>query len=125
MFRRSRRAVPQARRFVRAVIAGRVPDDRLDDILLCTSELATNALQHTPAGRMFSVRVVAAGGALRVELHDAGDGTPQVREVAEDDDRGRGLLLVAVLADDWGISRRDGPGKSVWAAFRLAAAGGQ
>ncbi|MDQ8707275.1 ATP-binding protein [Streptomyces sp. LHD-70] len=124
VFRRSRRAVPQARGFVRETVAGRVPDHRSMDILVCTSELATNALQHTSAGRMFSVRVVITRDTLRIEVHDTGDGQPQLREATEDDDRGRGLLLVAALADDWGTSRRDGPGKSVWAAFQIAEARG-
>ncbi|MDI3422880.1 ATP-binding protein [Streptomyces luteolus] len=123
-FRRTRRAVPRTRRFVGEAISGLVPDDRADDILLCTSELATNALQHTPPGRMFRVSLTLASDALRIEVHDAGDGLPQLREATKDDDRGRGLLLVAALADDWGTSRRDGPGKSVWAAFQIADARG-
>ncbi|WP_312866184.1 ATP-binding protein [Streptomyces boluensis] len=121
-FRRSRKAVPQTRRFVREAITDHVPDDRADDILVCTSELATNALQHTPPGRVLRVCVTITRGTLRLEMHDASDSTPQVREAAEDDARGRGLLLVATLADDWGTSLRDGPGKIVWAVFRLAAA---
>jgi len=122
-FSRTREAVPRTRRFVREAITDHVPDGRADDILVCTSELATNALQHTPPGRMFRVCVTLTRGTLRLEVHDAGDGMPQVREAVEDDDRGRGLLLVATLADNWGTSRRDGPGKIVWAAFRLADAG--
>ncbi|MDI3422946.1 ATP-binding protein [Streptomyces luteolus] len=122
-FSRTRRAVPQSRRFVREAITDCVPDDRAQDILVCTSELATNALQHTPLGRMFRLCVTVTPDALRLEVHDASDRTPQVREATEDEDRGRGLLLVATLADDWGTSWRDGPGKIVWAAFRLAAVG--
>ncbi|OSC64498.1 hypothetical protein B5180_31875 [Streptomyces sp. BF-3] len=35
-----------------------------------------------------------------------------------DQEGGRGLLLVAALADDWGwFPRTDGPGKTVWASL--------
>ena len=123
VFRRSRSAVPRSRRFVRAVIADHASGHRLQDILLCASELATNALHHTPPGRLFRVCVVLAAGLLRIEVHDTGDGAPRVCEAAPEGEGGRGLLLVAALADDWGTARRDGPGKSVWAAFRLPAVG--
>ncbi|MFM9368124.1 ATP-binding protein [Streptomyces sp. Da 82-17] len=122
MFRRSREAVSRARRFVREATLDLVPGERVEEILVCVSELATNALQHTPPGRMFRVGLTLTPDVLHLEVHDAGGGTPQVREASEDDDRGRGLLLVAMLADDWGTTRRDGPGKIVWADFRLSVA---
>ncbi|AKH83581.1 6-phosphofructokinase [Streptomyces sp. CNQ-509] len=119
MFARSARSVGKAREFVAAVLdAG----DRADDIRLCVSELATNALRHTPAGRLFLVRVVVQEHLVHVEVHDAGDGEPHVCAPAETDDDGRGLLLVAALADDWGTSDRNGPGKAVWATFNLPGA---
>lgn len=34
-------------------------------------------------------------------------------------EHGRGLLLVAALADKWGVRERD-PGKVVWCEFRVA-----
>ncbi|WP_408909723.1 ATP-binding protein [Streptomyces luteolus] len=112
----------RARRFVREAIAGRLPADRTVDVAVCVSELATNALRHTPPGRQFRVRLAVSVDKLRLEVHDAGEGKPQLREPAEDDDHGPGLLLVAALADDWGTAPRDGAGKLVWAEFKLAAA---
>jgi anti-sigma regulatory factor (Ser/Thr protein kinase) len=41
-----------------------------------------------------------------------------------DSESGRGLLLVAALADDWGVTdRREGPGKTVWAVVGAASSG--
>lgn len=116
MFARSVRSVGRARDFVAAVVCA---GDRADDIRVCVSELATNALRHTPAGRLFLVRVDVQEHLVHVEVHDAGGGEPRVCSPAATDDHGRGLLLVAALADDWGTSDREGPGKAVWATFKL------
>ncbi|NBE54451.1 ATP-binding protein [Streptomyces boluensis] len=119
-FARRRASVGPVRHFVRQATSGHLPADRVDDVIVCASELATNALQHTPSGRDFRVCLGFEDGVLRLEVHDAGDGSPRVREAAVEDDHGRGLFLVAALADTWGTSHRDGPGKIVWAVFRSA-----
>jgi serine/threonine-protein kinase RsbW len=36
-----------------------------------------------------------------------------------EEEHGRGLLLVSVLADKWGVGERD-PGKLVWCEFVLS-----
>lgn len=92
---------------------------RRDDVLLCVSELATNALLHgVPPGRGFRLFVLQAeGGGVRVEVHDSGDGHPATRAPGDEAESGRGLLLVSALADDWGVGDRS-PGKIVWCSFR-------
>ncbi|MDF9815861.1 ATP-binding protein [Streptomyces sp. SPB162] len=121
-FRRERRSVPAARAFVSEALQAWGAVDRRDDVLLCVSELATNALLHgVPPGRGFRLQLTldADGGTLRVEVHDSGGGDVRAaasRPQAGDDEGGRGLLLVAELADAWGVGRRD-PGKVVWCAF--------
>jgi anti-sigma regulatory factor (Ser/Thr protein kinase) len=85
-------------------------------VLLCVSELATNALLHgVPPGRHFLLLLCYDGRVLRVEVHDSGPGTPRIADVAEGEG-GRGLLLVAALSDTWGVRERD-PGKVVWCEF--------
>ncbi|MET7622153.1 ATP-binding protein [Streptomyces sp. NPDC005408] len=88
----------------------------------CASELATNALVHgVPPGRGYRLKLWLygdGGGLLRVEVHDSGGGQPSVRE--PDGESGRGLLLVAALADKWGVGERD-PGKIVWCEFAVTA----
>lgn len=121
-YRRERRSVPEAREFARAAaVDWGFGAARLDDVLLCVSELATNALVHgVPPGRGYQVRLLLReeGRALRIEVHDSGDGEPGVRE--PEGESGRGLLLVAALADRWGVGERE-PGKVVWCEFGQAA----
>lgn len=116
-YRRDRRSVGAARRFARWSLVhwGISAWERADDVSLCVSELATNALVHgAPPGRGFLLRVRYDGAVLRVEVHDSGGGEPCVADEA--DEGGRGLLLVAALADKWGVGQRD-PGKVVWCEF--------
>lgn len=60
---------------------------------------------------------------LRVEVEDSGDGRPEVKATGDTDDHGRGLFLVAEIADDWGVSPRKGPGKVVWCEFKVGTYG--
>ncbi|NEB78617.1 ATP-binding protein [Streptomyces sp. SID14478] len=116
-YRRERQSVPAAREFTRQALADWGTRDRADDILLCVSELTTNALVHgVPPGRGFLLRVLAYDHVLRLEVHDSGDGVPAVPRGARDAEGGRGLLLVGALADKWGVGERD-PGKVVWCEF--------
>jgi two-component sensor histidine kinase len=90
-------------------------------VLLCVSELATNALVHgVPPGRGFLLRLVPydEDGGVRIEVHDSGDGVPVLprQDVQEPCEGGRGLLLVSELADKWGVGARC-PGKIVWCEF--------
>ncbi|MFF3402526.1 ATP-binding protein [Streptomyces sp. NPDC002659] len=121
-YRRERRSVPAAREFVRTAVTDWGLGARMDDVLLCVSELATNALVHgVPPGRGYRLKLWLYGdgdGALRIEVHDSGGGLPAVRE--PDEESGRGLLLVAALADKWGVGERD-PGKIVWCEFAVGA----
>lgn len=119
-FARRPRSVSRAREFVVGLLGPGVEAGVADDIRLCVSELVTNALRHTPPGREFLVCVLPGRDVLRVEVHDAGTGVPYLCAPAATDDRGRGLRLVDALADDWGVSDRAGPGKAVWAEFKVA-----
>lgn len=99
-----------------------------ETLALITAELCANAVQHGRVpGRNFHVRLAAEadGGRLRVEVSDTRtERRPAATAPADPDtdcESGRGLLLVAALADDWGVTdRRDGPGKTVWAVRNTA-----
>ncbi|GAA1881094.1 ATP-binding protein [Streptantibioticus ferralitis] len=118
---RTRRSVPAAREFARRALRHWNIVSRADDILLCVSELATNALLHgVPPGRGYQVSLGLSGdGVLRVEVDDSGDGDPRIPDTAAEDESGRGLRLVAALADKWGVGERV-PGKFVWCEFDLS-----
>ncbi|MEU3504459.1 ATP-binding protein [Streptomyces hundungensis] len=113
---RRRQSVPAAREFAEVALSDWGFFHRIDDVLLCVSELATNALLHgVPPGRGFLLRMALCGGAvLRVEVQDSGGGVPRIADAA--DEGGRGLLLVEAVADKWGVGERE-PGKAVWCEF--------
>ena len=105
-----------ARRFAVEVLA-QAPKPLLDAVELMVSELASNCVLH--AGAEFEVCIVRAARMLRVEVTDAGRGFPVLRQPDAADLRGRGLVIVKELADEWGIVPRAGQsGKMVWFAMR-------
>ncbi|MFE1959639.1 ATP-binding protein [Streptomyces sp. NPDC059479] len=91
---------------------------------LTVSELATNALLHACArNQLFQVRIALRPGSLRVEVSDPhGERLPSPRAADEDECFGRGLLIVAQLADRWGTEPRT-VGKTVFAEFAVGAGG--
>ncbi|MFG2195509.1 ATP-binding protein [Streptomyces sp. NPDC048639] len=118
-YRRDRRSVPAAREFAAQALVDWGIGDRVEDVLLCVSELATNALLHgVPPGRGFKLFLLRDGvaGPLRIEVHDSGEGHPRIPDTAAGGEGGRGLMLVEALADKWGVGERD-PGKVVWCEF--------
>ncbi|MEU5714447.1 ATP-binding protein [Streptomyces sp. NPDC020403] len=120
-YRRERRSVPLVRRFVREALLDWACEVDVEDVLLCVSELATNALVHgVPPGRGFRVHLTW-GAVLRVEVHDSGGGeVARPSHTAPEAEGGRGLVLVGALADAWGVGKRD-PGKTVWCEFAVSA----
>ncbi|WP_255266189.1 ATP-binding protein [Thermobifida fusca] len=92
---------------------------RQDDAILLTSELATNAIEHTRSGQHgdgFFVTVEhTCTEIVRITVHDSGNRqqTPHVTKPETDDEHGRGLFIVDALADRWG-SRKGWHGQETW-----------
>jgi anti-sigma regulatory factor (Ser/Thr protein kinase) len=101
----------------------KLPDEVTETALLLLSELMTNAYHHAKVspGREIWARCVLNGdGRLRVSVTDANDTLPTLREASPEGESGRGLALVATLADDWGAEPRPGGiGKTVWFELEL------
>ncbi|WP_229865586.1 ATP-binding protein [Streptomyces spinoverrucosus] len=111
-------SVGAARRTVRETLTSwhTGPDD-LDNAVLVTSELVTNAVTHSGSERIVC-RLHITGDRLRIEVEDQNLGStlPTPRQACPDDQNGRGLLLVEAICDDWGV--RPAPNRSgrvVWA----------
>lgn len=122
LFPRRRPSVHASRECVANALAGWQLTALIDDIQLCVSELATNALLHgAPPGREFAVRIELTDDFVRLEVRDSGDGRPVVQDADESSCSGRGLFLVSELASDFGIDDHT-VGKTVWAAFKRPAA---
>ncbi|MFC8074642.1 ATP-binding protein [Streptomyces sp. NPDC057307] len=90
------------------------------------AELASNAVTHGQVrGRDFRVALAldAATGTLRIEVTDArGEQRPATGrpvQPAPCDESGRGLLLIAALADRWGTDPYPPTGKTIWAETYL------
>ena len=94
-------AAGEARSQVRSAIeAWDVPADPAVAALL-TSELVTNAISHQ-AGETIMLVLTCARGQLRVDVHDTSWAMPELVDTPADAESGRGLMLVASLATDWG-----------------------
>ncbi|WP_372503282.1 ATP-binding protein [Streptomyces rhizoryzae] len=113
-------SVSEARKFATEALSAWGVRDRLDDVCLCLSEVATNALVHaSPPSFGFLARLNISGPVVRLEVHDQGPGRPRRRHPNLDDPSGRGLLLVDELADEWGVDDQHGLGKTVWLTFKV------
>ncbi|NUQ99487.1 MAG: ATP-binding protein [Streptomyces sp.] len=119
--------VPRARHHLRREMkAWGVAPPVVDAAELVVSELVTNAVRHAsrPRGRLIETRFLRMGDGVRIEVHDANEVWPQAHKAAEDEESGRGLALVDALTDArWGVSRREGVGKLVWAVVGKGDAG--
>lgn len=109
-------SVRQARHFVRDVLLGCDLEALVDDSQLGTSELVANAVRHAGTELVLRLRV---DDVVTIAIED---GQPELRRpvpVAGDQlaESGRGLHIVAAVAQDWGIRTAAG-GKVVW--FTLA-----
>lgn len=105
-------AVPRARHYVAEALAGRDPD-LIDRVELVTSELVTNALLH--GNPPIVLAVPESGDRVRIEVTDRGHGRPLLGLRNPDAMTGRGIALVATVADRWGVEPRPDGGKTVWA----------
>jgi anti-sigma regulatory factor (Ser/Thr protein kinase) len=114
----SSEAPATARRALKG-LTGRISEGRARDLALLVSELVTNAVRHAHGERLRLV-VTLDARALRVEVHDPGNGF-EPREPEPDPTRpsGWGLFLVDELADRWGVDRT--PRTLVW--FEMDAEG--
>ncbi|MEU4642350.1 ATP-binding protein [Micromonospora sp. NPDC023814] len=104
-------------------LTGVVPPPLLADLVAVLAELVGNAVRHAdplPGGVVrvaWRVRSSAAGQQVQIRVTDGGAAAgPRMRVADTDAVDGRGLHIVAGLADRWGVER-DGLGQSVWAEF--------
>ncbi|MER6942976.1 ATP-binding protein [Nonomuraea sp. NPDC000554] len=109
-------SIPRARRLTRAQLEAWGFDGQSEVAELLVTELTTNAMRHTRT--TFRLSLSVEDGLLRCEVEDADPRLPFVRTARLDDERGRGLHLVDMLACCWGAEPA-GPGKIVW--FELPA----
>ena len=117
-FPESTSSVPMARQFVAESLTDVAPE-LSETAALLVSELATNAIVHATSDFSVTVLYPTPAGRVRVEVVDSVPGAPSPLHPPPTAPHGRGLLLVASLAEEWGVDGAGSPeGKTVW--FELA-----
>ncbi|MFI6360001.1 SpoIIE family protein phosphatase [Streptomyces sp. NPDC050743] len=100
---------------VRSLTGSQLAAWQLDELAFTTelivSELVTNAIRYARAP--IQLRLIRATS-LICEVSDASSTSPHMRQAAETDEAGRGLFMIAQMADRWG-TRYSLTGKTIWA----------
>jgi serine/threonine-protein kinase RsbW len=113
--------VPLVRDFVSRYLDGRhCPAEAVQDILVCATELAANAVLHSRSGLPgghFSVEIACAGQSVHVTVEDSGGPWAEHGTGDIDAECGRGLPVVAALSADTGITG-DAAGRMAWFCCR-------
>jgi anti-sigma regulatory factor (Ser/Thr protein kinase) len=93
-----------------------------DDAALITSELITNGAEASaalPERPPVTLRLMATGTSLLIEVWDQSPLDVEPRDAGTDDECGRGMAVVAALSARWGSERTGYHRKVVWAEFAL------
>jgi two-component sensor histidine kinase len=80
-------------------------------VVLVASELVTNAILHSRSP--IELRLSRTSDRLVVAVHDGTTAVPRRLQPNPDAEHGRGIQLVSVIAEQWGV-RPSEHGKSVW-----------
>ncbi|MHA5054687.1 ATP-binding protein [Streptomyces sp. SD15] len=115
------RNVPDARAQIRKVLADwGIPGDLSLDVALVATELVTNAVRHCQvAFALVEVSLSLRDDHLLLEVSDPDkERVPARRSADQQDEDGRGLAVVAALAEQWGYDLRRFT-KRGWATFPM------
>ncbi|MFE3942607.1 SpoIIE family protein phosphatase [Streptomyces sp. NPDC059118] len=107
--------IAAARQQLRDLLHDWADPEQVDAAVLMVSEMATNVLVHTDGDALLLAQATGEHGErrLRVEVSDGSDELPHKRRPGEMASSGRGLVLMEMLADAWGVDPQ-GAGKSIW-----------
>jgi serine/threonine-protein kinase RsbW len=108
-------SVAACRRFVEHELST-CPPAFVENAVLATSELVTNSILHGHSGGALAVEL--EGPYLRIEVSDDSPDVPVEREHGPSLEHGRGIPIVAALADAWGVSSNES-GKTVWMSIAV------
>ena len=104
-----------ARQELRAIMHDWAVPEQVDAAVLLASELLANVLVHTEQEAVLVAGMSGKPGArqLRIEVADRSDELAHRRSPGEMASSGRGLILLDLLSDRWGMQPR-GEGKAIW-----------
>jgi anti-sigma regulatory factor (Ser/Thr protein kinase) len=119
-------AAGRARAYTRWALRAWQLETMTETAELLVSELVTNAVKATGGatgairggrrGRGSSIYLCLStfSEKLLIEVWDRCDEPPHRRTASDDDENGRGLVLVQALSKDWGYETLNSGGKIVW-----------
>ena len=110
------RSAKRARRLVADRLRGHDPII-VDMATLMVSELVTNSIRHATGPVAINLEVTT--DRLRIDVSDAGPGTPFLRAPSPGENSGRGLRIIDELADAWGMTSNPETGNNVWFVLEL------
>jgi anti-sigma regulatory factor (Ser/Thr protein kinase) len=119
-------SVQAARAFVRLTLSSWGLDVLVENAEVVASELATNAVKTTGElhrvplqhGPYIGVRVLLLAKTVVLEVADDDPRPPVLQDVDENQENGRGLFIVTMLAECWDYYP-SGNGKVVWAELAI------
>ncbi len=112
-------SVQRSRELVRRALHG-LDSDHIETAAVLTDELVTNAVTHGRPPIVLAIHLDRKS--VCVAVSDEGPGLPTLHPMVRLADSGRGLLIVDVLSDQWGVDPLPA-GKRVW--FRMTAGGAE
>lgn len=110
-------APSRARNEVAGQLNGELTAMRKHDVVMLVGELVANCVVHADADETDEIVMELAIGAdfVRVAVTDRGSASvPAIRPRSSTLERGRGLALVELLSDRWGITRDGTQLTRVW-----------
>jgi anti-sigma regulatory factor (Ser/Thr protein kinase) len=111
-----------ARHRLTASLTELLPTGALADVAAVAAELVGNAVRHAaplPGGVVRVAWRLVRAGLIEIRVTDGGAATPPAPRMADPEaPDGRGLTIVAALADRWGVDR-EGTAQCVWAHITI------
>lgn len=116
------RSIRDVRGFVATSLVRHGLSVMVDDAVLVVSELTTNVVLH--ARTPFLVSLSRAEKHLLLEVTDASSAQPLLAWSDPLGTSGRGLAIVEVLSQAWGVDNATNGAKRVWASLPIPGVGG-
>jgi anti-sigma regulatory factor (Ser/Thr protein kinase) len=112
-------AAAEARTLVDETLIGWALHFLIEDAKLIVSELVANSIAATPGGEI-GLLLTRERNALWICVRDSSPALPEMRACAPDSESGRGLHIVAAIAEENGAFRVVEPqGKITWARLKI------
>jgi anti-sigma regulatory factor (Ser/Thr protein kinase) len=109
-------SLAEVRRWTTAALAD-LDEEVVSAAQLVLTEIVSNAYDHAGTPNVMRLWRDRRSHRICLEVDNPSPWPPVLSAQRPDAPRGRGLLLVDELADDWGSHRRPGGGKTVWATI--------